>query len=57
MSFFSKGDRDIINKKCVGCICSRCRNLENGVCKFKYNQCIGKEEKTCKMESCSEYKK
>ena len=55
--FFFRKERDLINQRCLDCLCARCRNLKNGECEFKYNICVGKEEKTCKMKTCSEYKK
>ncbi len=55
--FLFRKEKDIVSQKCIDCKCARCRYLEEGVCKYKYNQCSGKETKTCKMITCSEYKK
>lgn len=57
MGLFSRKEKELIHQRCLDCVCSRCRSLKNGECEFKYNICIGKEEKTCKMKTCSEYKK
>ena len=56
-SLFRK-EKELVNQRCLGCMCAGCRYLKNNEeCEFKYNVCLGKEEKTCKMKTCSEYKK